>query len=270
MEPADSPHVAESPRRSVRLVYDVEDLPGRFLLPEEHMPEVPFHVHASDVLISLLRAWAARAGRDVFVARNLGCRWHRADARVGVDPDVCLLDPAPKDLFQIGALRTWLPGHRPPTLSVEVVSPTTVEVDYRDKPTRYGLLGTDELWIFDPTLMGPDDSGGPFVLQVWLRQGAQLVRVYAGNGPVQSPGLGAWLIPDCTARELRLADDAENTQPWPTEAEAARTEAEAARTEAEAARNEAEAARSQAEAARELAERENVELRERLRRLEGG
>lgn len=240
---------AEPAARRVSIVYDVEDLPGRFLLPDEHMAEVPFHVHATDVLVSLLRAWADRTKRDVFVARNLGCRWHRADARVGVDPDVCVLDPAPDDLYQVGSLRTWLPGHLPPALSIEIVSPSTVEIDYRDKPLRYGLLGTAEVWIFDPTLMGPDDAGGPFVLQIWRRQGTSLVRVYAGSGPAYSPWLGAWLIPDCAARELRLADDADNRRAWPTEAEAARIEAEAAL---------------------KLAERENAELRERLRRLSGG
>ena len=270
MQHAEPLLVPDASRRSVSIVYDVEDLPGRFLLGDQKMSEVPFHVHAADVLISLLRAWATRLGKDVFVGRNLACRWHQADARVGVDPDVCLLDPAPVDLHEVGSLRTWLPGHRPPALSIEVVSPATVEIDYRDKPIRYGLLGTEELWIFDPTLMGPDDAGGPFVLQIWLRQGSRLVRTYAGSGPVQSPGLGAWLIPDCAARELRLAHDAENTRPWPTETEAARSDAEAARSDAEAARSDAEAARSDAEAARDRAERENAELRERLRRLEGG
>jgi hypothetical protein len=36
-----------------------------------------------------------RAGRDALVAENLAFRWNERRPSIGVDPDVCLIEPAP-------------------------------------------------------------------------------------------------------------------------------------------------------------------------------
>ncbi len=228
-------HVASAPNpspRTVRLVLDVPAAEQAWVLPEEDMPESIPHRDTVHLLALILLAFAARTGRNVLVARNLACRWHEEDARIGVDPDVALIEPAPPGADKLVSLRTWEPGHVPPRFAIEVVSSSNSEKDYQDAPAKYAALGTRELVVFDPELIGPPMSGGPFVLQVWRRndEGA-MERVYAGDGPARTEELDAWLIPTEPCR-LRIADDKEGSQLWLTSAEqeaAARKQAESAR-----------------------------------------
>jgi Uma2 family endonuclease len=268
--PFGAPRGPASPRR-VRLVYEVEEQPERWLLDEDDMPETPLH-HACLLLLDLiLSAWVARSGRSAMVARNLACRWDDSDARVGVDPDLCLIEPAPPpDLKQ---LRLWEPGHVAPRLAFEIVSGSTAAKDYQEAPARYARLGTREVWVFDPLREGPSLTGGPFVLQGWRWNGEQMERVHAGDGPAWSEELGAWLVVTEGGKRLRVADDPEGRKLWPTEAEeqALQRQAEAqARQQAEAKAQAEAQARQQAEAAREAAERELAELRALLARSHGG
>ena len=108
----------------------------------------------------------------------------------------------------------------PPRFAVEVVSPGNATKDYDVAPAKYARLGTRELVIFDPTLVGPSVRGGPYVLQVWRRDARRrrLVRVVAGSGPAFSEELGAWLVPTPEPR-LRIAGDAEGRSLWLMEAE---------------------------------------------------
>ncbi len=77
-----------------RVTYDVpRTLPG-WELSEETMPESAKH----DEVVALLKAillWWGRGRQSVQVARNLAIRWDAAAPSVGVDPDVCVLAPAP-------------------------------------------------------------------------------------------------------------------------------------------------------------------------------
>ena len=159
-------------------------------------------------------------------------------------------------------MRVSDPGRRPPRLAFEVVSPSTAGKDYVNGPLRASRLGVEELWIFDPTLCGPAETGGPYRLQVFRRSaGADgtVRRVYAGEGPVRSEGLKAWLVTTDGGGRLRLADDPAGRRLWPTpaEAEAKRADSESQRAEQEAKRAEHEAKRA------ESAERALAELRAR-------
>ncbi len=241
----------------VRLVYEVEARDDEFLLEEETMPETPIHDQAIQLLVLLLQAWAARVGRDVLVARNLACRTDPADVRRGVDPDVCVIEPPPPDLDTLTQLRLWEPGHVAPWLAIEVVSESTADKDYQKAPVSYARLGTQELWIFDPKREGVGEMGGPYRVQVWRRERDRMERVYAGEGPAWSEGLGAWLVVVDGGRKLRLAGDEAGTQLWPTAAEQERAE-----------RERAEARAAQAQTERERAEAEVAELRHRLAALE--
>jgi Uma2 family endonuclease len=203
-------------------------------LTEETMPESAIHDQAVELLKALLAVWAARAGAQVF--RNLAVRWDEDHPAVGVDPDVCALCPPPPDAAELRSVRTWVPGHTPPVLAVEVVSETNPRKDYAVAPDKYAACGAGELWVFDPLLAGPPIQGGPWRLQVWHRKGdGDLTRIYAGDGPARSPLLGAWLVATDEGRKLRIADDQAATRFWPTKEEAERAAKEAERAAKEAA-----------------------------------
>jgi Uma2 family endonuclease len=229
-----APEVASSAPRRIEIVYDVPETDERWVLEEENVPESALHDEIILLLVELLKAWARRSARDVRVGRNLALRWNQALPRVGVDPDVYVVEPAPPEGDETTSLCTWKPGHVAPRIAVEVVSETTAEKDYAEGPEKYAASGTGELWVFDPLRAGPSMRGGPFVLQVWQRDArGQFRRVYAGAGPAQSETLGAWLVVTDGGRRLRLAEDAEGRRLWPTEAEEA--QAEVARLRAELA-----------------------------------
>jgi Uma2 family endonuclease len=220
--------------RGARVTYDVpKSLPG-WELREETMPESVPHDSAVDVLRNVLGWWAQAQG-NVQIARNLALRWDATQPRVGIDPDVCVLAPPPPDGENLKSLRTWLPGHAPPKLAIEVVSETNAAKDYAESPDKYAVSGTEELWIFDPELAGPRIHGGPLRLQVWRRTEGAFVREYAGEGPAWSAFLGAWAVVTEDGAKLRVAAGAAGSGPWLTEAEAERAAKEAERAAKEAA-----------------------------------
>jgi Uma2 family endonuclease len=229
----------------VIVMYDVARSRAGWELSEETMPESVLHDEAVELLKALLAAWAARRGQ-MTVVRNLAVRWDEAHPQIGVDPDVALLSPPPSEGTDLKSLRTWMPGHAPPRLAIEVVSENSPRKDYVVAPDKYAASGTEELWIFDPLLSGPASQGGPFRLQVWRRDDAgAFARVYAGEGPARSEVVSAYLVPVAEGRKLRIAADAAATDFWLTaeEAERAAKEAERAAKEAERAAKEAALAR---------------------------
>jgi len=233
-------------QRDAQIVYRVPRTRRGWELPEETMPESVPHDEAVELLKAILSWWAR--GRDrVQVARNLAIRWDAAEPRIGADPDVCVLSPAPAER-DLRSVRTWA-GHAPPLLAIEVVSETNPHKDYVVAPDKYAASGTRELWIFDPLLAGPTSHGGPHVLQVWHRDGeGRFVRSYAGDGAAYSEALAAYVVPLAAENKLRLADDEGGARLWPTaeEAERAAKEAERAAKEAERAAKEAERAAKEA------------------------
>jgi Uma2 family endonuclease len=223
--------------RHIEIVYDVPTTDERWALEEENVPESALHDEIIRLLVELLKAWARRSARDVRVGRNLALRWNQAFPRVGVDPDVYVVEPAPPEGDETTSLCTWKPGHAAPRVAVEVVSESTAEKDYAEGPEKYAASGTGELWVFDPLKAGPPLRGGPFVLQVWRRDAkGRFRRVYAGAGPVRSEALGAWLVVTDGGRRLRVAEDMEGRRLWLTEAEEAHAEIARLRAELEGLR----------------------------------
>jgi Uma2 family endonuclease len=262
--------------------------PPSWELSNEPVPESTLHSQATRWVLLLLLAWVARARRPARVAPNLALRWREAQPKVGVDPDLALYEPPPPDFDALTSVCTWLPGHAPPKVALEVVSAGHPTKDYVEAPKKYAESGTGELWVFDPLLAGPVEGGGPHRLQIWARDGqGRFERIYAGEGPARSPYLGAWLIIDEGGRRLRLSDDREGRHLWPTAEEAeqaakeraladvaaerAAKEAERAAKEAERAAKEAERAAKEAErAAKEAALAELEQLRAELAALRRG
>lgn len=225
-----------STRARVGLSYTVEEVPSLWRLEEEDVPEIPLHDAVIELLMLILKQSVAKTGRSALICSNLGCRWDPEDARVGMDPDVVLIEPAPPEGERLTTLRVWEFDHVPPRLAVEVVSRNDPAKDYLDAPLRAARLGTPELWVFDPLLAGPSLTGGPFRLQVWRRiDSGDMQRHYAGPGPAFSPELEAWVVVTQGGDRLRIAHDPDGRSLWPTAAEAEQKVAEAERRRAEAA-----------------------------------
>jgi Uma2 family endonuclease len=221
-----------SPR--VELRYRLEGPGSDWELSEEQVPESRPHDLAADTLRLLLLAWVARRGLHLQVGRNLAVRWDEANPKIGVDPDVYVIEPTPEG-EELYSLRTWVDGHHPPLLAVEVVSTSHPTKDYVSAPEKYAASGTQELWVFDPHLAGPKAHGGPFRLQIWRREEEAFSRIYAGPGPAYTPAVDAWLFAVAEGQTLRIARDQAGNDWWMTGEEAERAAKEEAQRRTEEA-----------------------------------
>ena len=225
-------HIALEKRVGIR--YEIAAWHPSWVLSDETMPESAIHDRAVSLLFALLAAFAARTGRGG-AFRNLAIRWIEEEPRIGVDPDVSFFDPAPPDPESLRSIRTWVAGHAPPLVSIEVVSETNPRKDYASGPERHAASGTRELWVFDPLLAGPTTQGGPFRLQLWAREEGALRRTYAGEGPVHSAAMNAWLLVVDDGKRLRLADNRDGDPLWLTPEEEERRDKEDERRSKDAA-----------------------------------
>ncbi len=228
-------------RAVVALRYAVRPVADAWVLPEIPVPESHAHDLLLAHLVALLRAWVQRTSLDAIVARNLALRWYEDDPRVGIDPDVALITPAPPDPEQLSSLCLWKPGHVAPRLAIEVVSKGHPYKDYRDIHEKYAASGVGELWVLDPELCGPTALGGPVPIQQWVRREGALERMHFGSGAFFSEAIDAWLW----AGPIRITDDRDGAKLWLTgeESERAAKEAERAAKDAERAAKEAAEAR---------------------------
>jgi hypothetical protein len=227
------PSVMTAGLAAVSLRYAVRAAPEAWVLPEGLVPESIPHHAAAERLKLLLDAWSARTERDVFVASNLGVRWLEQRPTIGIDPDVCILEPPPPSANDLSSLCLWKPGHVAPPLCFEIVSASHPHKDYAAIQDRYAALGTRELCVFDPLLAGPAALGGPVALQMWRRDAVGLFeRVHFGDEPAYSVVLKAWLHP--AGRTLEIADDPEGQHRWLSGEERERAEKERERAAREA------------------------------------
>jgi hypothetical protein len=223
-------HDVPSTNTTVQLRYSLGAVSDSWVLTEGNVPESTLHDRVAQRLKLLLEAWAARTHRSVGIARNLAVRWLERDPRVGIDPDVCVLEPAPEG-GDITSLWLWQPGHVAPPLCFEIVSANHPHKDYREIQDRYAAMGTTELIVFDPLLAGPKALGGPVMLQRWVRHGGLFERDEFGDDPVHSAVLGAWLLGK--GDRLDIFDVRQGSRVWQTEAEQTATVALAEREEKE-------------------------------------
>jgi Uma2 family endonuclease len=245
--------------KPVVLSWEVPTNDPRWVLDDDEarMPESPLQGEVCRLLMAVLERWVRRRNANALVGGHIALRWDAAHPRTGVDPDVYLIEPAPPLSRRDKSVRTWVKGHHPPRVAVEVVSESTADEDYHLKPAKYAASGTRELWVFDPLKLGP--KADRCVLQVWKRlRRSGFRRVYAGDGPAFSEELGAWIVVTDEGVRLRIADDEEGRELWPTEGEAERAEKEAERAAKEVER-----------AAKEAAQAEVERLRAQLAKLQG-
>jgi Uma2 family endonuclease len=250
--------------------YAVHGFSEDWVFEEGPVPESVWHDQAVELLKALLVHFVARTGRDAAVFRNLAIRVREDRPRVGFDPDVMLVEPRPRDAFELSSLRIWEPGQTVPALVIEVVSPGHPYKDYRNTPDQCAALGVTELVVFDPLRVGPKAHGGPALIQIWRKEAGVFTRIASGDGPFRSPFLDAYLVAPDDGRLLRITDDHAGTRLWPTpeEAERAARRSERARAEAERAQTKAERERADAERAeKERALARVAELEAELARL---
>ena len=89
----------------VALHYEVDRVADDWALAEEPVPESRPHDLIIDLIKCLLIAWAAREGRRALVGRNLAVRWDEEHPKVGVDPDVYVVEPPPPEGDALTSLR---------------------------------------------------------------------------------------------------------------------------------------------------------------------
>jgi len=248
--------VTEQFQAVVALRYPLERVPDEWEIPEVPVPESVPHDVLVEYLKALLVAWAAHADSSILVARNLAVRWVEQRPAVGIDPDVAVIEPAPPDWRQLSSLKLWEPGCHAPRLAVEVVSHGHPYKDYSVLPERYAAMGVGELWVLDPGRFGPRRLGGPHLIQQWTRDDdGTFVRRYAGEGPVHSSAVDAWVRSD-PERGVALSSDAGGNQRWLTQAD-----------QSDLARDTAEAQRVAEAQRRTELEAQNERLAEKLRAL---
>lgn len=211
-----------------RFFYEAAPAIDRWTLEEDQVPESRPHDQIADRLCKLLTYRMKLVGRDAQVGRNLAIRFDEQYPRSGVDPDVYLLEPPPPERDELTSLRLWEPGHNPPRLAVEIVSPSRPGKDYSESPEKYAACGAEELWVFDPRLAGPRAHGGPYRLQIWRGDDEGFKRIYAGDGPAFSPVVGAFLFAVNEGRALAISDDEIGASFWMTGEEAERAAKEEA------------------------------------------
>jgi Uma2 family endonuclease len=243
---------------AVAVRYAVQAAPEAWVLPEGTVPQSVPHNTAARHLELVLIAWAAQSERKLFVARDLALRWLERSPRIGIDPDVCVLEPRPPGAEDLSSLCLWRPGHVAPPLCFEVVSPNHPHKDYAGIQDRYASLGTRELVVFDPLLAGPASLGGPVRLQVWRRDDLGVFeRVHFSDDPAYSTVLDAWLLP--RARLLEISDDRHGQRLWLTAEDRLRHDGDRERAEKEHERAEKERERAEKERERAEKERERAE-----------
>ncbi len=223
-----------------------------YIEDDDPVPQSAMHDDHEDRLKSTLRAWVARTGRDYMVNCELAFRWDKKVKGVGVDPDVFLVEQPPRDSHgDVRSIRTWEPDNRPPILAIEIVSRHRPGKDYSQSPEKHDLLGTFELWVFDPELYGHTPEQPSVRFQMFQREtNARLVQTYAGEGPVFSEALEAWVFIEDDL--VIIADDAAGKHRWPTLEEEAQKRADlhAKRADEEAKRADEEAKRADYERAK--------------------
>jgi len=237
-----------------------------YIEDDETVPQSVEHQAHEVRLQSLLRAWVTRTDRNWLVGCELAFRWDPKEPRVGVDPDVYLVEMPPcAPNGNIYRVRTWEPGNSAPILAIEIVSPTRPGKDYTNSPEKHDCLGTFELWTFDPDLLGHSPDQPAVYLQIFQREtNARLTRTYAGAGPVFSDALDAWVM--VIDGELVISNDPEGKNRWLTLEETALLRAANAdkRADDEAKR----AAKEAKRAAKEAKRADDAEKRARAEQTE--
>ena len=238
--------------------------------------ELPKHGDAILYALATLRNWFARHDR-VQVGASIFLYYQEGDNTKRVTLDLFVargLEAMPEYSYKL-----WEAG-RPPTLVLEVASPSTEDRDCREKRALYASIGVEEYWRFHPTgsLKGAKRPGTRLEGGT-LQETEYKPLLTRTDGSIRSEVLGLDVRVDerpGSSHLLRFRDPKtgqdlltfEEVEQRRQAAERERQVLERERHNAERARQEAERAHRAATAARQDAEAELARLRAQLARLE--
>jgi Uma2 family endonuclease len=124
-------------------------------------------------LLFRLQAEVDRSGRDRQVRQSeTGVRITERHVRI---PDLCVLTAQQAEEIE----NTAAVLQTPPPLVVEVVSPESVQRDYRSKRSEYAGFGVPEYWIVDPLEQK--------VTVLVLKEGLYKESLFRGREKIASP-----------------------------------------------------------------------------------
>ncbi len=205
---------------------------------------------------SLADSWADR--QDFYVGGNMFVYFSELHAKTFRGPDVFVVldtDKRPREKWY-----AWEEGGKLPDVVIELLSPSTADVDRNEKRRIYERVWKLRVYVLEGHVMGPE---GRFVT---------LAPDANGDLPVEVLGLSLGLRPGDQYEEpgpfLRWIDRDGQTVPLGRErAERERERAERERERAEQERERADQERERADQERERAERERERAEAAERRL---
>jgi hypothetical protein len=203
---------------------------------EEKVGEDSLQTFVAELFRILVDRWLVVGGRPTFVGADQFIYWVQHRPQKVVAPDVYVLPGVAREA-RISCLKVWEAGVVP-SFALEIVSPSSVDKDYREVPDRYAELGVAELVVFDPDYRKGRDR---LRLQVFRRVRGRFVQVAATREDrVRSRVLGCWVrsVGKGEHVRLRLGTGERGDALVPTEAEAEHARAEQERTRAEQAEEE--------------------------------
>jgi hypothetical protein len=154
VQPSAPPAAVRIPPEERSVVrYALSGFSENWLIPEEDVPESAWHDGCLELLKALLVAWVEATSRHAAVFRDMAIQVRREKPKVGWNPDLCLVEPAPEGAEMLASMRLW--EHAPPSFAFEAVSPGHPFKDYTVVPEKCALAGVTELCVFDPLLAGP-------------------------------------------------------------------------------------------------------------------
>jgi hypothetical protein len=230
---------------------------------EEKLGEDSLQTFTAELFRGLVERHLALKGKPCFVGADQFIYWVQHHPEKVLAPDVYVLPGVPQD-GRVTCLKTWEAGVVP-SFALEIVSPNSVDKDYRLAPERYAELGVAELVIFDPDYRRGRDR---LRFQVFRPVRGKFTRVtVTGEDRVRSRVLGCWIRSVGTGggTRLRLAGGEEGDTLIQTEAEAERARAEAEHGRAEVERTRAEFEKNRADQAEDVIARLRAEI-ERIQR----
>jgi Uma2 family endonuclease len=143
-----------------------------------HSPSRYAHVLVSDRLLTLLRTFASAHRLGVVTHAKVMVSLTRND----YEPDVCFWSTQRSAEFTPAQMR--FPA---PDLAIEVLSPSTAQIDRGVKMEDYAAHGVTEYWIVDP------DAG--VVEQYLLHQGRFELATKTRDGTLASAALAGFRLP---------------------------------------------------------------------------
>ncbi|AUX48754.1 hypothetical protein SOCE26_102950 [Sorangium cellulosum] len=240
------------------------DWSGWYLPDDAERPDRAARAGVVRLLLSVVSQLARERGwADWYAGTDHAFAWVQGEPLVRVLPDLYVLDHRPVPPLP-RQWQTWLPGHRPPRLALEIVAGDWRRA-YEEAPAKYWQLGCPELLLFDPEAAA---ARAPLAeervpLQLYRREpDGTYLRVHAGADPLRVEALDAHVVvlKDGPHPALRVARTSRATDLVPAEEEALRAEGEARAVE--------QRARAAEQRARAAAEARVRELEARVRDLE--